>query len=287
MMSIINVFAQFEREQSAERTKHKMVSIAAKGEWPVGKPPFGYKRGDKHDNVLQVDPRNAEIVKDVFTMYTGSFQTLDIAKKYKETICRQTILNILRNKAYVGKVVYDGNEYDGKHEAIISDELFEKAQAKLPRPSQFNKNRPKSQKYPYVLTGLVHCHCGRFMTPASMKSGKFHYYRCTDNIHCKNYVSAPSLQAAVLEKINSLVFNKKLIAEITDGIDKKKIEFLKKQKPIVSNASRAIIDVNVEINKIESAFMSGLVTAQNKEHWNNKLEKLLEEKKELELKKES
>ena len=64
MLSIFQAFNQFEREQTAENTRNRMISIAAAGGWPAGNPPFGYKRGAKHDNILKIDPRNSQIVKE-------------------------------------------------------------------------------------------------------------------------------------------------------------------------------------------------------------------------------
>ena len=39
---------------------------------------------------------------------------------------RSTVRAILFNPVYRGKVTFDGKEYDGKHERIISDEIYVK-----------------------------------------------------------------------------------------------------------------------------------------------------------------
>ena len=49
-----------------------MISIAEQGGWPVGVVPAGYRRRGKHDNVLVIDPREAEIVRGVYEMYAAS-----------------------------------------------------------------------------------------------------------------------------------------------------------------------------------------------------------------------
>ena len=63
MLSIFQAFNQFEREQTAENTRNRMISIAAAGGWPAGNPPFGYKRGAKHDNILKIDPSSLSDLK--------------------------------------------------------------------------------------------------------------------------------------------------------------------------------------------------------------------------------
>ena len=85
MLGILHVFNQFEREQTAENIRNKMINIAMRGEWPTGNPPFGYKRGAKGDNKLYVDPRRSEIVRAIFEMYSSDkYSTRDIISKYKD-----------------------------------------------------------------------------------------------------------------------------------------------------------------------------------------------------------
>ena len=70
LMGIITHINQYMRKQSAANVRDKMMSIAAKGLWPVGQSPYGYKRGAAKDNKLYVDPEKALIVKDIFTCCT-------------------------------------------------------------------------------------------------------------------------------------------------------------------------------------------------------------------------
>jgi len=237
MLGILQVFNQFEREQTAENIRNRMTSIAAKGLWPVGNPPFGYRRGEKKDNRLYIEPRNAEIVKDIYEMYVSSQHTTnDILEKYRETLSRQQIFCILRNKAYLGKIDYAGNVFQGQHEAIISDALYDEVQAKLPQPK--TATRPKAQKYPYLLAGLIKCSCGRSMTPASAKHGRYHYYVCTDAF-CKNRVTAKDVEDAAILKLKDIKATKTFFNKIRDEIEKAKKVFLEASGPELDNAITA------------------------------------------------
>lgn len=69
MLGIINIFAQLEREQLGERTRDKMMSIAANGEYAPGLCPYGYKRAAPHSNTLAIDERKAEHVRDMYQSY--------------------------------------------------------------------------------------------------------------------------------------------------------------------------------------------------------------------------
>ncbi len=93
MLGILQVFNQFEREQTAENTRNKMISIAAAGGCPYGTPPAGYRRGGKGDNTLYVDERKAESVKDIFTLYASNTPLFSIVRKYNKTA--QTLTQIM------------------------------------------------------------------------------------------------------------------------------------------------------------------------------------------------
>jgi DNA invertase Pin-like site-specific DNA recombinase len=88
-----------------------------------GKAPYGY-RFDKKTRTIKVYDKEAEIIRKAFDL------TLN-GHKYSD-ICRATGLgassyyNIIKNITYTGKVTYKKQVKQGKHEAIISQELFDK-----------------------------------------------------------------------------------------------------------------------------------------------------------------
>ncbi|HOJ16775.1 MAG TPA: recombinase family protein [Caldisericia bacterium] len=134
LRNIMLTFAQFERELASERTRDKMLERAKKGMWNGGLVPYGYKRENK---MLGVNPKEAEIIRLIYETYvtTGSlFKTYDELKR-QETKDRQgknfsksAIHYILRNIVYTGKLNYAGKIYQGIHQPIISEELFNLAQ---------------------------------------------------------------------------------------------------------------------------------------------------------------
>ncbi|MPM64652.1 hypothetical protein SDC9_111540 [bioreactor metagenome] len=229
MLGVMQVFNQFEREQTAENIRNKMVSIAAKGLWPTGNPPFGYRRGTKKDNKLYVDPRKSQIVKDIFEMYSNEkYNTVDILTKYRGAIGKSLLFTMLRNRIYLGRMVYAGQEFDGQHDAIISQSLFDIVQRKIPENK--NSSRPNAQKYTYLLAGLLKCHCGCSMSPASAKAGRYHYYVCGD-IACRNRVKAEAIENAILEQLGNYRSDEKLLDKMEQELIRAKDEFLKQVQP--------------------------------------------------------
>ncbi len=95
-------------------------------------------------------------------------------------IGKSTIHRILQDPFYCGKFIWNGNEYEGKHEPLVSEEIFALVQRKLKRELRSGKIR----KHSFAYTGLFRCaDCGSAVT-AEIQKGHV-YYRCTHNKPCK------------------------------------------------------------------------------------------------------
>ena len=272
MLGMLQVFNQFEREQTVENTKNKMLSIASKGLWPVGLPPFGYKRGEAGDNTLYIDPRRAEIVKDIFEMYASSkYTSAEILNKYKE-LTRSQLARMLTNRMYLGLIVYDGHEFPGKHPALITEDLFEKVQTK--RAPLNRRIRPKAQKYPYLLAGLLYCHCGRQLVPANAKSGRYHYYACTDSTNCGNRIKAETIEQAALEKIRTMEIREEVLQATLEKIAEKKRQHQDELRPELATAQATLTELGKKQEKLIDAMVADDLTDNAKFLIQNKLDVL-------------
>lgn len=84
MLHIIMVFAQLERETTAERVKDNYDSRAALGSWPGGPAPYGYRNGRTSTGTptLLQNAEQAEVVQRIFEEYAEKDATLgSVAKK--------------------------------------------------------------------------------------------------------------------------------------------------------------------------------------------------------------
>ena len=274
MLGVMQVFNQFEREQTAENIRNKMLSIAARGMWPTGNPPFGYKRGARKDNKLYIDPRRAQIVRDVFEMYVSEkYNTIDILNKYRGIIGKSSLFTMLRNRIYLGKLVYAGHEFEGLHEPIVSESLFNMVQSMIPETQK--SSRPKAQKYPYLLTGILRCHCGCSMSPASAKSGKYHYYVCGD-IACKARVKAETIEQAVLNQLEKYRSDDALLDRMEKKLIMARDEFISRARPEMEEAISARREATLERNKIYKLILS-MNTLNDAGFLNDKLNYLTKE----------
>ncbi|MCL5073361.1 MAG: recombinase family protein [Actinobacteria bacterium] len=228
LRNIMLTFAQFERELTSERTKDKALERAKKGMCGGGLPPFGYKKENKK---LVVNKKEAEIIRLVFETYikTGSIgKVYDLLKEknvkngYDNPFRKSAIVYILRNVVYAGKIEHNKQIYQGIHQPVISEELFELAQ------KTHKKRIRKFRNYKnFLFGGLVNCkNCACKMTPCfSNKWSKgrlkrYYYYRCTSTHH-KDWKSCPvkqissdRLEKYILENLERISLDKNYIENL-------------------------------------------------------------------------
>jgi site-specific DNA recombinase len=228
LRNIMLTFSQFERELTSERTKDKMLERAKKGLANGGLTPYGYTRQDKK---LIPHPKEAEEIKSIFETYieTGStaktYQMLKdrgIKNKLGKNFSKTNISHILRNVIYIGKVLHNGEIYQGIHEPIISEEIFALAQ-KIHKEKQRNFRVYKN----FLFGGLIKCEeCGSNMTSCftnkyiAGKLNRYYYYRCTATMKqdwqaCSvKQVSAERIENFCLENLERISVDKNYIENL-------------------------------------------------------------------------
>lgn len=162
-------------------------------------PPYGYdkivvRENNRRCHTLAINEEQAEVVRMIFNMYVNEdlgrhvicnrLDKMGIAPPKGKYWSAAALRTMLANIHYIGKIrwnyrktitiVEDGDiihtrphskegEYlisEGKHEAIISEELFQAAQEKTGR----NHRAKPTTKIRNPLAGLLYCHCGRAMS---------------------------------------------------------------------------------------------------------------------------
>jgi DNA invertase Pin-like site-specific DNA recombinase len=191
-LNMLLSFAQFEREVTGERIRDKIAASKRKGMWMGGPVPLGY---DLENRRLIPNPKEATLVRYILEQYLKHPSVQDLgnhlnAQGYTTKVqhrasgphrggCRfrrGTLYHLLSNQIYLGKIVHKGQVYDGEHEAIVSQDLFDAVQAKLKENASGSSRRLKAQ-HPSLLTGLLFDSEQRPMTPAHATKGKTTRYR--------------------------------------------------------------------------------------------------------------
>lgn len=182
MVGILSVFAQLERENIFERTRGGMQKRVEKGYWPGGgRTPYGYDY-DPTQGIL-VPNEEAEMVRHIYDRYLAGAGMQEIADEL-DLKYERVVYNIITRKSNAGYIVYNGEEYQGRHEPIISLETYQQAM-------QLLANRSAAKlvtKTEHLLTGFCYCgKCGARMR--YMKWGKAGYKMvCYSQQRSKQYL---------------------------------------------------------------------------------------------------
>ena len=197
----------------------RLLSVSS-GNYVGSNPPYGYDKiwvteGKRKCPTLAINEEEANVVRMIFDMYVNQdmgrpsicyrLDELGIKPPKGEYWSPAALKDMLENVHYLGKVkwnwrktvtiVEDGQIiktnpkskvgeyliYDGKHEAIISEELFNAAREKQGR----NHRAKPSTKVRNPFASILYCQCGKVMTLRTYKShnGKPRLV-CNDHGHC-------------------------------------------------------------------------------------------------------
>src|SRR3989344_7176684 len=120
------VLESFRKFQDRTKLKIGMQEKAKQGKI-MSRAPHGYKLVNKE---LVLDEEKKLIVEEIFRTFLEQDISLNqLAKKFNLSV--NGLKKILRNFTYMGKTKFAGQISQGKHQPLISSELFNKVQTKL------------------------------------------------------------------------------------------------------------------------------------------------------------
>lgn len=184
--------AEDEVKNTKRRTKDCMRSRAEQGYF-LGKAPLGYLNAKDKDGhgIIVIDPDKAHFIKRAFELRaTGiySYKTLSkkmfeegFINKYGKPYPARKFEWLLKNVVYMGKVQWGKEVFDnGKHEPIITPELFYRAQL-----MRGEERKSKSSNEFFTYTNYIKCaKCGCSLVAESKmgahNTGPYIYYHCTN-----------------------------------------------------------------------------------------------------------
>lgn len=219
----------------------KLESVLA-GNYVLPQKVFGYnieKKG-RGDRYLVIDPEKAKLVQMMFDWYTEDgkscgwiarqFTNMGIPTPYKRKEWEKaTITDMLKNTHYIGMIPWgkyktvktkdpetglikkhrvrakpeEVRQIKGKHEAIISEEQFAKAQAR------FTKQLPVNLDVPIVnpLAGIIHCaDCGKSMSWFNARDGRSIRFTHRESAICrKKSLPADLVLDALVEALKAYI----------------------------------------------------------------------------------
>ena len=244
VMGIAAIFAQLERETISERTKNKLQWMAEQGLWTGGHI-LGYDLDPDNPGTLTVNKEQARLVRMMYKKYlelgsagklvkwlnecgrrTPVYTSRRGRKQGGKHFVKTSVIHILTNPTYVGKISHKGEFFDGKHEATVPKKLWDEVNAKLAqhRPDKSFHDRPR--EHVFIFQGLIRCgECGAMMTPKTCggRNRNHFYYQCTKESHSSRtqctmpYAPAPTLEEAVVRKLKEISLDEGMLRGIIDS----------------------------------------------------------------------
>ncbi|WP_341816932.1 recombinase family protein [Wolbachia endosymbiont (group A) of Agelastica alni] len=191
VQTVLSGAAQLEREMIVERVKNKIATSKEQGLWMGGTLPLGY---DVKDKELIINEKEAKTVKHIFERYMELKSMAGLARELNsqgyrtkarsDIFKKATVRRIITNPIYMGKIRHYEKQYKGKHEAIIEEEKWQKAQELI-------KNQPyRGVKYEEaLLKGMIRCRCCKVnmtLTYSKKENKRYRYYICNNHLRGKD-----------------------------------------------------------------------------------------------------
>lgn len=218
---IMSSIAEFYSRNLANEVMKGLVQKAKSGGTP-GKAPLGYRNvrhleEGREIRSVEVDPVRGPLVSWAFEAYaTGEWtQKQLLAELHRRGLAvpagRRTpakplalsyVQHLLTNPYYKGVVRFQGVEYQGRHERLVSVEIWQQVQDVLKAK---NETRQKERTHPHYLKGIFCGHCGSRMlvTHARSRAGRIYPYFVCSGRHQKR--TDCRMKAVLIDVVEELV----------------------------------------------------------------------------------
>ena len=255
LLAMQGVIAEYERAKIMERTRRGRLYKLQTGTLVAPHPPYGYRwnarQAGEHGRI-EIVPEHAEIIQQIYRWMAdgGGHTIISIARRLIQNCTpapkggarwnTSTVLNILRNRAYIGEFCFNrfmaveskepakpgiyrrrrltATSQRPKEEwiivpgpTIIDRDLFNAVQERLAENKQFAM-RHASPENPMLLRCLVRCgQCGYSLASTHSRPGRngrlFRYYVCTKRLQHNKYgdcvpqCNQPHMKAEILDEV--------------------------------------------------------------------------------------
>lgn len=243
MEAITDIFNDVQNRLSGEDIRIKLQNKATKG-GTIGRTRIGYLNTrmefeGRLVNAVALDPKRADLVKKAWELYATGEYSIDRLEAtmadlgltarasgrfpVEKPISDSTWHRILRDPYYAGFVVYKGDLYPGRHEALISQELFDQVQDVLNARSAPGQRDRVHQHY--LKGGLFCARCrdkGRvarliYMEVTGKTKQKYEYFACRarqEKTCDLPYLRVERVEHAIVEHYRFLQLPEDFISEV-------------------------------------------------------------------------
>ena len=285
--ALIEAMDEYYSVNLAEEVKRGMYEKFQRG-GITGTAPFGYKIKDGD----YVPSEYADTVRHIFNDFNAGKPLRTIAKELNaqgiKTIRgnlwdNRGIEYLLQNPVYIGKHRWNINGHtnrdyygddveiaDGTHEAIISEDIFNKAKEIIDeRKRKRKKHSHPAHKEDYLFRGLIRCsNCGATLTQSAKNAGMQCHNYARGQCSISHYVSFNNLTTAVIEQLKKDAQNGMLHINYKPSSD---VESQNKHiDTLITNEKK-------KLQRIKDAYTNGIDTLEEYKSNKSAIEKVIAE----------
>ncbi|MBR3100085.1 MAG: recombinase family protein [Clostridia bacterium] len=240
-----------------------------------GQVTLGYRTGA--DGVLEIDPKTAPIVKEIFQRYDDGELMKDIVDSLNsrglltaagKPFRIASLGTVLKNRKYLGEYHYRTICIPNKLPVIIEKDQFERVQQRM----ESNRHAPAKAKADeeYLLTTKLFCgKCGKMLAGESGTSrtgAKHYYYKCAGAKHehsCKLKAIKKQLieRAAVIITVDKVLSNDETIERLADAI----VKLQSKEDTTIPALREQLKECEKGIENMLNGIQAGVLTPSTKE----------------------
>lgn len=247
-------------------------------------PPYGYDKVKVGKSYTLIPNSEADTLRMIFelcanqklgtTAIANLLNGLGIKPRKSPYWTNSSVRDILHNPVYIGKIRWNRRKtvkkyengdiitsrpksdpdswmiVDGKHEPIITDELFQAVQQRFGNIPRTKANRELVNPF----AGLIRCQCGKAMVQQSQRKGIQTRIHCPNQKYCGNKsASCSDLEQVIIEALNNIIIDFK--SKLNDDKPEYNID-----SEIINKLSKELNTLETQQNKLYDLLEQGVYT---------------------------
>ena len=241
MEAVTDVFNWLQVRMSGEDIKVKMANKVRNG-GTASRAKLGYlnvrKRIEGREvRTIETDTERAPYVVMAFEAFATGKYTLEslratlteaglrmraTAKYPARPISLAQLGELLRDRYYLGYVEYEGIEYPGRHEALITPELFERVQKVLDSHSGAGVRKRTHNHYLKGVLWCARCEHRFIVQRAAGNGGEYFYFYCRgrqEGLCDVPYLNVQAVEQEVIRHFATVSFSDEFKATVRERLD--------------------------------------------------------------------
>ena len=270
---IIASLSEFYSGNLAQEIRKGQLQKLKSGWWPA-KAPIGYRNvrtnGDRREARVEVHPDHGPLILEAFEFYaTGAWPLTALQAHLAERglrtrsgpLSRARVATTLANPFYTGVMRWQGVDYPGKHEPIVTQELFDLVQEVL----TLKGYRGRQRRNDHPMRGLLHCgECGSRLC-FTVAKGRFEYFFCLGHQRDTASCNQPYFPAVDVEQLVDAVERRAVLEPdvrfaIDRELDREVDARIASTEESCRSAERELQRLGARRSRLLDAYLGGMVS---------------------------